>query len=198
MMIWTGTRLVTTTFFVPETYRPVILRHRAERLREEMGNERYHVRADLAPTDPVLNTVLWSFFRPLQMLVLGPICLNLCLHSAVLLGILYLFFGAFHLVFATNHGFNLWQVSLTFLGMAIGILCGVATTPYWQRHCLLSMRKGQRTGSVDGEAEPDCRLPQVMVGAVLVPICLFFFGFTTYSSAHWIVPIIASGVFRMG
>ncbi|KAH8773952.1 hypothetical protein BGZ57DRAFT_894086 [Hyaloscypha finlandica] len=40
------------------------------------------------------------------MLVLEPICLNLCLHSAVLLGILYLFFGAFHLVFATNHGFK--------------------------------------------------------------------------------------------
>jgi hypothetical protein len=125
MIIWTGTRLVTTTFFVPEMYRPVILRHRAERLREEMGNERYHVSADLAPTDPVLNTVLWSFFRPLQMLVLEPICLNLCLHSAVLLGILYLFFGAFHLVFATNHGFNLWQVSLMFLGIAIRILCAV-------------------------------------------------------------------------
>jgi MFS family permease len=141
MMIWTGTGLVATMFFVPETYRPVILRHRAERLKKEMGDERY-VGADLAPTDPVLKTVLWSFFRPLRMLVLEPMCLNLCLHSAVLLGVLYLFFGAFPLVFTTNHGFNLWQVGLTSLGVAIGILGGVATTPHWQRHYLLSMKKG--------------------------------------------------------
>jgi MFS family permease len=197
MMIWTGTGLVATMFFVPEAYRPVILRHRAERLKKEMGDERY-VGADLAPTDPVLKTVLWSFFRPLRMLVLEPMCLNLCLHSAVLLGVLYLFFGAVPLVFTTNHGFNLWQVGLTFLGVAIGILGGVATTPHWQRHYLLSMKKGQRTGSVDGEVEPECRLPQVMAGAVLVPVGLFFFGFTTFSSVHWIAPIIASGVFGMG
>jgi MFS family permease len=197
MMIWTGTGLVATMFFVPETYRPVILRHRAERLKKEMGDERY-VGADLAPTDPVLKTVLWSFFRPLRMLVLEPMCLNLCLHSAVLLGVLYLFFGAFPLVFTAYHGFNLWQVGLTFLGVAIGILGGVATTPHWQRHYLLSMKKGQRTGSVDGEVEPECRLPQVMAGAVLVPVGLFFFGFTTFSSVHWIAPIIASGVFGMG
>lgn len=47
-------------------------------------------------------------------------CLNLCLFSAVLLGILYLFFGAFELVFTENHGFNLWQVGLSFLGLLVG------------------------------------------------------------------------------
>lgn len=75
---------------------------------------------------------MWSLLRPLQMLILEPMCLNLCLHSAVLLGILYLFFGAFPLVFAANHDFNLWQVGLTFFGMAMGILCGITTTPYCQ------------------------------------------------------------------
>lgn len=64
------------------------------------------------------------------MILFEPMCLNLCLHSSLLLGILYLFFGAFPLVFANNHGFNLWQVGLTFLGLAIGILFGIATTPY--------------------------------------------------------------------
>jgi len=30
--------------------------------------------------------------------------------SAILLGVLYLFFGAFEVVFENNHNFNLWQV----------------------------------------------------------------------------------------
>jgi hypothetical protein len=66
-------------------------------------------------------------------------CTSLCLLSAVLLGVLYLFFGvcpsnpstrvstkaltpsqAFPLVFGNNHGFNLWQTGLTFLGLFVG------------------------------------------------------------------------------
>lgn len=39
-------------------------------------------------------------------------CLNLCLYSAILLGILYLSFGAFNLVFTNVYDFTLWQVSL--------------------------------------------------------------------------------------
>jgi hypothetical protein len=43
-------------------------------------------------------------------------CLNLCILSAILLGILYLFFGAFPLVFQNNHGFTISQTGLAFLG----------------------------------------------------------------------------------
>lgn len=57
-----------------------------------------------------------SLLRPFQLLLLEPMCLCLNLYLAILLGILYLFFGAFPLVFRTNHDTNLWQVGLTFLG----------------------------------------------------------------------------------
>ena len=43
------------------------------------------------------------------------------------MGILYLFFGAFNIVFTTNHDFNRWQVGLSFTGILIGMLVGVAT-----------------------------------------------------------------------
>ena len=56
-------------------------------------------------------------------------CLLLCLFCAVLLGVLYIFFGAFELVFGNNHGFNLWQVGLSFLGMTVGMLIGICSNP---------------------------------------------------------------------
>ncbi|CZR68648.1 related to multidrug resistant protein [Phialocephala subalpina] len=198
MLIWTSIGLIATVFFVPETYRPVVLRLRVEKLRKEKNDHRYHIRSDFVPKGTVLNTVLRSLLRPFKMLVLEPMCLCLCLHSAVLLGILYLFFGAFPLVFANNHGFNLWQVGLTFLGLAVGILCGIATTSYWQSQYLRFIEKAKRTENDDGKGQPEFRLPQVIAGAVLVPVGLFFFGFTTYETVHYIVPIIASGVFGMG
>ena len=36
------------------------------------------------------------------------------------------------------------------------------------------------------------------VGAILIPVSLFWIAFTTYRSVHWIVPIIASIPLGMG
>ena len=56
---------------------------------------------------------------PLQLLCLDPMVCLLSIYNALLQGILYLFFGAFPLVFGKNHGFNLWQSGLVFLGLAV-------------------------------------------------------------------------------
>lgn len=56
-------------------------------------------------------------------------CLNLCLYSSLLLAILYLFFGAFPLVFENNHGFKLWQTGMAFIGIGLGMVMAVASSP---------------------------------------------------------------------
>jgi hypothetical protein len=42
---------------------------------------------------------------------------------------------AFPLVFGKNHGFNLWQTGLTFLGLFAGNVIGVSCDPFWRRNC---------------------------------------------------------------
>jgi len=49
------------------------------------------------------------------------------------LGILYLTFQAFPIIFEENHNFNLQSTGLTFLGMAIGMLVGLCTMPYFPK-----------------------------------------------------------------
>ncbi|KAL9062386.1 MAG: hypothetical protein Q9157_008966 [Trypethelium eluteriae] len=112
LIIWSGIELALILFFVPETYHPVLLRKKAQKLRKETGNDAW----------------------PFQLLALEPMCLNLCLLSAILLGILYLFFGAFALVFENNHGFNLWQTGLTFMGIFVGMVIGICCDPLWHRN----------------------------------------------------------------
>jgi hypothetical protein len=41
-------------------------------------------------------------------------------------------------VFGNNHGFNLWQTGLTFLGLFVGNLIGVSCDPLWRRNCTFS------------------------------------------------------------
>ena len=74
-------------------------------------------------------------------------CSNLCIFSALLLGIVYLwellrspskllkidirgsFFGAFDIIFTNNHDFNRWQVGLSFVGILIGMITAISTEP---------------------------------------------------------------------
>lgn len=197
VIIWAGVTLLMIFVFVPETYHPVLLRKKARKLRKETGNERW-----MAPMEKmsksIPRTIAYSLRRPFQLLVLEPMCLNLCLFSAILLGILYLFFGAFPLVFAGNHGFTLSQTGLSFVGIFIGmILAGLLDPLFHRNYVRLIKERELATGEIGG-SEPEFRLPPAIVGAILVPIGLFWFAWTTYASVHWIVPIIGSAIFGMG
>ena len=176
---------------------PILLRKKARRLRKQTGNEKL-----LAPIEnsdkSVISAVGHSLLRPFLLLIFEPMCLNLCIFSAILLGILYLFFGAFPLVFATNYDFNLWQIGLAFLGIGVGLVIGIATDPVWHRIRNNLIQKLELETGEEGASEPEFRLPPAIMGAVLVPIGLFTFGWTTYRSVPWIVPIIGSAIFGAG
>ncbi|RAL65054.1 hypothetical protein DID88_001161 [Monilinia fructigena] len=49
-----------------------------------------------------------------------------------------------------------------------------------------------------GDIKPEIRLQPAFVGAFCIPICLFWFGWTSRESIHWIVPIIGSAFFSIG
>ncbi|KXL41506.1 MAG: hypothetical protein FE78DRAFT_156310, partial [Acidomyces sp. 'richmondensis'] len=169
LLIWAGLQWILIFFFVPETYAPVLLRRKAQGLRKETGDARW-----CAPIEKmnrsVAKTVLWSCIRPFQLLFFEQMVLNLCLLSAILLGILYLFFGAFALVFQNNYGFNEWQTGLTFLGIFVGMVMGVSCDPLWRRNYVRLVKNN------GGVSEPEYRLPPTICGAILVPISLFGFG----------------------
>lgn len=59
--------------------------------------------------------------------------LLLDLWNAILLGILYLAFQAFPIIFEEGHHFTIELTGLTFLGVGVGMLLGLATQPFWNR-----------------------------------------------------------------
>ena len=92
LIIWAGVNWLLLFFLVPETYTPVLLRRKAIKLRKETGDDRWKAPIEIM-NKSVVKTVAWSCVRPFQLLFFEQMCLNLCLLSAILLGILYLFFG---------------------------------------------------------------------------------------------------------
>ncbi|CAN8102500.1 unnamed protein product [Discula destructiva] len=197
LIIWTAIDLMLLAFLVPETYHAVLLRNKAQKIRQQTGDARW-----IAPIEKtkksIPRTIAIATKRPFELLIFEPMCLNLCILSALLLGIVYLFFGAFGVVFEGTYGFSLSQLGLTFLGLFVGMLCGAACDPIVHRnYARLIKAREKATGEIGG-SEPEYRLPPAIAGSILVPMGLFIFAWTSFPSVHWIVPIIGSGIFGMG
>ena len=165
--------LILIAAFVPETYSPVLLRRKASQLRKSTNDDRWKAPIEVMDRS-LIKTIIKSCYRPFLLLTLEPMCLNLCLFSAILLGVLYLFFGAFEVVFRENHGFELWQIGLTFSGLLIGQLVSIGSDPWWNKNYLRLVRNGTKHGGEPGVSEPEYRLPPAILGGVLVPLGLFW------------------------
>lgn len=108
-------------------------------------------------------------------------CLCLCIYTALIIGILYLFFGAFPLVFSHTHGFNLWQVGLTFLGQLVGTIIGSFMNPLWTWN-LRRLIKNQGKGA--DNFEPEFRLPPAIFGAPCITIGMFWFAWSSTTTVR--------------
>ncbi|KAM5386413.1 hypothetical protein ACJZ2D_000376 [Fusarium nematophilum] len=196
LISWSVIILVSVTFFVPETFHPVLLRDKARKLRAESGDERYQAPVEKSSRS-IGKAIGLSLLRPFQLLVLEQMCRCLTVYSATLLGILHAFFTTFPLVFRTTYGITLWQCGLAFLGIVIGMCVAALSNPIWTRtRTYLVGRQKQHTG--EAVSQPEYQLPPAILGAVFIPIGLFWFGWTLSPSFHWMIPILGSSVFGCG
>jgi MFS family permease len=173
-----------------ETNPSVLLERKTKRLRKATGNHQLRSALDtgLAPKE----LFKMSLIRPVKMLFLSPIVFLLSTYMAVVYGILYLLLTTFYRVFQGQYGFTSGSVGLVFIGFGIGasislIVSGVMSDRMLKR---LTARNG-------GKPKPEYRLPMLFVGAFLIPISLFLYGWTADKKVHWIVPIIATGILGM-
>ncbi|PWY74211.1 MFS transporter [Aspergillus eucalypticola CBS 122712] len=196
LLIWSSIQSILVIIFVPETYAPVLLRSRARKLRQETGDDRW--RAAIEKMDrSVLKTVLHSLYRPFMLLLMEPMCLNLCLLSSIALGVQYLFFGAFGVVYGNAYNFELCQSGLAFTGLLVGMIMAVLIDPWCCKIYPYFSRGHKEEGNTENN-EPESRLAPAVIGAPLMTIGLFWFGWTAFPSVHWIAPIIGSAVFGAG
>ncbi|KAF4568662.1 hypothetical protein EYR36_010675 [Pleurotus pulmonarius] len=141
--------------FVPETYVPVLSKRKAERLRKSTREPKYY--APLEKSDG-------SLFMAILLILFDQMALLLDVWSALILGILYLTFQAFPIIFENGHGFNMQSAGLSFLGIGFGMMLAISTQPLWNRHFLRQRQK------FEGSPPPETRLIMGQVGAILVPV----------------------------
>ncbi|KAL1978211.1 hypothetical protein VTN31DRAFT_1070 [Thermomyces dupontii] len=189
---FSGTVWILGSLFIPETYAPVLLRARANKLSKMTGRV-YVSHIDHARGKPKLAVAIRaSLSRPWKLLFLEPIVLLLSIYMAVIYGTLYMLFAAFPIVYHMHRGWSIGISGLAFLGIMVGMLFSLAYSLFDNKRYLREVKKH------GGIAPPEARLPPTMIGSVALPIGLFWFAWTNYPSIHWLASIAAGVPFGFG
>ncbi|KAL3421090.1 Cycloheximide resistance protein [Phlyctema vagabunda] len=176
---------------------------------------RWKVKSD-EERQSITQMIQISVYRPFHMLTTEPVVFFFSLWVAFAWAVLYLTFGSIPLVFGRSHGFNTQSSGCVFAAMSIAAM--LATILSITQEALLSRyvkNLGQKTKGTDelgrtatqasrftirklDMASPESRLYFACIESVLLPVGLFMFAWTQFSSIHWIVPTIAVGISTAG
>ncbi|KXX72914.1 Fluconazole resistance protein 1 [Madurella mycetomatis] len=183
--------VVTALFLliVRETYPPVLLQRKVDRLRRETGDP--FLTSAMADKSSRRGRLARSICRPLIMLFRSPIVFLFSLFIAVVFSYQFLLFVTIPAVFGGTYGFSIGETGLAYLGIAAGLLMGNALFGYLADRLL----KGK---DHQGGLKPEYRLPLMIPAAFCIPACFFIYGWTTHYRVHWIVPIGATSLLGVG
>jgi hypothetical protein len=178
--------------FWRETYAPVILGRKAERLRKETGNMLLRTKYDVGQSRSTQFSR--AIGRVLKILAYSPIVLALAIYVGLASSYFYLLFTTLTPIYESVYGFSPSVSGLSYIGVGIGFILGQAIFSFGSDRILqrLAARKNR------GDMKPEYRLAPSVLGGILSPVGLFWYGWTTNANIHWIVPMIGSSLIGLG
>ncbi|KAI0683311.1 major facilitator superfamily domain-containing protein [Cytidiella melzeri] len=192
LSIWQFVQMILLFFGVPETNLEVIFKLKAMRLRKATGDASYHAVTEREYTGSLLQDILSRCSKIFQLMIYDRMALLLDVWLSLILGILYLVFQVFPIIFGGVHHFNPEQVGLSFIGVFVGLIIAMCSQVLWNRYRRRIAREYKKN------APPEVWLAMGKVGGILIPISLYCLAFTTYKQVHWIAPIMSSIPFGVG
>lgn len=163
-----------------ETYQPVLLQRKVNRLRKHTGNPNLRSKLDdgLLPAERLRHGIV----RPVKLLIKSPISIVCALYLALVYGYLYLMFSSVVIVFQQHYGITGELSGLVFLGLGLGNLIGMIATSWSTDRAI---KKLTAAGS---KVKPEVRLGLTPIGGLFLPAGLFIYGvlhpFVMFSSSH--------------
>ncbi|RYO90340.1 hypothetical protein DL764_008459 [Monosporascus ibericus] len=171
-----------------DTYHQRLLRRRYIRLGLDVAQ---------LPTPAALfrGLIELTILRPLLMLGTEPLVGLLSLYVACMFAIPFVFFGGLFWVFQTDYGYTFWECRRIFYALGSGCVVGMfipLISSVWYRFKYL---RRFRPASI----HPESHILPAMIGSVLIPIGLFWFGWSAHLSVDRnIFPLIGVALFGAG
>jgi MFS family permease len=177
-----------------ESYRPVLLRRRAEKLRNDTGDSRYHAAVERRESG---HSTLWkisrSLSRPLRLLIFHPIIQIQAILQGINYGLLYFALGSFSALHVSAYGDSVAMSGLHYIAICIGTISG-------SQLCgpLMDLAYKRLTSSRGGTATPELRIPLLLPGVFFTPIGFLLYGWAAQNHLFWVVVDIGVTLLSLG
>jgi hypothetical protein len=180
-------------FFLSETYGPVLLARRAQRLRKSGDNDHIFARIELEKKGFIqMATVILT--RPLRMLCFEPLVSATCLYLSLIYGIFFMYFEAYPIVFEGIYKMSPGVAGLMFLPIFAGAALASLLFVYYDT----IFRNAQRQNKAWTQREEARRLPLACFGGPFLVLGLFWLGWASREDVPFYVPMLAGIPFGMG
>lgn len=179
-----------------ETYEPKILNARANKKRQETGDNRYHT-----ATGHANATKKWilgrALIRPIHLLACHPIIQVSSIIAAFYYGVLYIVLSTFSDMWTKQYGMSVEISGLHYIAVALGEVTGsqICAKLMDKLYHVLKGRYTLKNRGPDHSQEcnsgtghtPESRMPCIIPGALFGPLGLFMYGWAAQYQLHWIV-----------
>ncbi|KAK2028000.1 major facilitator superfamily transporter [Colletotrichum zoysiae] len=182
-------------FVLQETYAPVLLARRKDRLIKETGNAALHTEFD-HPDRTMARTLSIALTRPFRLLGTQPLVQFLALYMMYLYGLMYLVLSTFPALWTGEYGQSVGISGLNYISLGLGFFIGAQTAAPMQDRIYAALKR--RYVPDGGPGRPEFRVPMMIPGALLVPTGLLIYGWTAQNHTHWIAPNIGAVIFSGG
>ncbi|KAJ5747006.1 uncharacterized protein N7511_008702 [Penicillium nucicola] len=179
--------------FMPETYGPVILKHRAKKLRKDTGNSSIVSPLDVESRN-LREMFLITISRPFRMIMHESIVSLSSLYLALAYAIFYLYFEAYPIIFQGIYKMSPGVSGLMFLPIGIGAILACGVFLWYDGYLARAKARNAEWAFI----EEYRRLPLACIGGPLYVISLFWVGWTSSPNIHWVVPFLSGIPFGMG
>jgi multidrug resistance protein len=178
-------------FFLRESYTPIILKRKKatyEKESAEADGTKYTF--DGEDNRPLKLRLVESLKRP-PKIFMQPIVAIMAAYQALIFGTTYSIYTNMQPIYSDLYGFDTEKVGLLYLGPGLGFLFAV-----WFLVPRIDSVYKRLASANGGKAKPEYRLPLANIGAIFIPMSLFWFAWTVEKHAHWMASI--SGTFFYG
>ncbi|OAG09147.1 MFS general substrate transporter [Paraphaeosphaeria sporulosa] len=168
-------------FFLRETYAPVILTHMKHRF--EGSN-----RADDATNYQFEGEDLRPLRQKLAHSLASP-----AVYQALIFGTTYSIYTNMQDIYSGIYGFSTEKVGLLYLGPGLGFLFAV-----WFLVPRIDDVYKRLTAKHKDKGQPEFRLPLANIGALFIPVSLFWFAWSVERKVHWCASIVPTFFYGIG
>ncbi|KJZ76463.1 hypothetical protein HIM_04192 [Hirsutella minnesotensis 3608] len=182
--------IVVAVAFLRETYEPRLRQLQQRRATRSSSPASHAVRIQDAGFGHLMRENLQ---RPLRMLGTQVIVQLLATYMALLYGTMFLFLFMYPRMWQEQYGQSIRIGSFNYISFAIGLILGVNISGFLNDHIYVKLKA--RNNNI---GEPEFRVPTMVIGTILVPIGLLWWGWAGQARLHWIMPNIGSLLFAMG